>query len=104
MTGSSGYPFIKFLCYDAAGELTWLLLFGARSRDAFGSQWKVISNLVSDLSGLLVGLVLLGAGIYFIVRKQQDKVPEKKSLATPFSSLSNFLRRNQELIVESIYF
>jgi len=46
--------------FAQAGELTWLLLFGARSRDAFGSQWEVISNLVSDFSGLLVGLVLLG--------------------------------------------
>jgi membrane protein DedA with SNARE-associated domain len=80
ITGSSGYPFIKFLCYDAAGELTWLLLFGTLGY-AFGSQWEVISDLASDFSGLLLGLVLLGTGIYFIVRKSQDKVPEEKSLA-----------------------
>ena len=69
VAGSGGYPVYKFLVYDAAGELTWLLLFGGVGY-AFSSQWEAMSEFISNFSGLLVGVAVLGAGIFFIVRKQ----------------------------------
>lgn len=70
--GGSGYAFWRFLAYDTAGELTWIVLYGGLGY-IFGSQWEVISQFISDFSGLLVGVVALGAGIYFLVRRQHRK-------------------------------
>lgn len=69
--GSGGYPLWKFLLYDTAGEITWLILFGSLGY-AFGSQWELISQFVSDFSGVLVGIVALGAGVYFLFRRQRN--------------------------------
>ncbi|MEM7115764.1 MAG: DedA family protein [Chloroflexota bacterium] len=69
IAGSSGYRFSRFLLYDAAGELTWLLLYGGLGY-WFGSQWELISELASDMSGLLVGVVVLGLGVYLLRRKR----------------------------------
>jgi len=67
IAGSSGYPFWKFLAFDVTGEITWILLYGSLGY-AFGSQWELISDFISDFSGLLVGLVVLGVGIYLMFR------------------------------------
>ena len=71
VAGSGGYPLWKFLSYDIAGEMTWLLLFGALGY-IFGSQWEVISDFISDFSGLLVGVVILGVGLYVLFRRQRN--------------------------------
>ena len=67
IAGGSGYGWRRFLTCDIAGELTWLALYGGLGY-AFGSQWELISNFISDFSGLLVGLVILGVGIYLLFR------------------------------------
>ncbi|TWT78783.1 hypothetical protein CA13_01800 [Planctomycetes bacterium CA13] len=61
--GSGGYPLIRFLFCDIAGELTWIIVFGGLGY-AFGSQWEVIAELVSNCSGLLAGIVFLVIGVY----------------------------------------
>ena len=53
--------------FDISGELTWIILYGGLGY-AFGSQWELISNFISDFSGLLVGLVVLGVGVYLMFR------------------------------------
>lgn len=73
IAGSSGYKFSRFLLYDAAGEITWLLLYGGLGY-WFGSQWELISEFVSDFSGLLVGVAVFGVGIYMWLRKQPSVV------------------------------
>ncbi len=70
IAGGSGYPFWKFLVYDVAGELTWIVLYGGLGY-AFGSQWELISQFISDFSGLLVGVVIFGAGVYFFIRRRR---------------------------------
>ncbi len=70
VAGSAGYPFSRFIAYDVAGELTWLLLFGGVGY-AFSSQWEEMSQFVSDFSGVLVGVVILCAGIFIIFRRQR---------------------------------
>jgi membrane-associated protein len=67
IAGSSDYRFVRFAAYDAAGELTWLLFYGALGY-FFGSQWEYVSDLISNASGLLVGLLITGVGAYALIR------------------------------------
>jgi len=63
IAGSSGYPFWKLLAFDVAGELTWIALYGGLGY-AFGSQWELISDFISNFSGFIVGVLVLGIGVY----------------------------------------
>ncbi|GAK57695.1 SNARE associated Golgi protein [Candidatus Vecturithrix granuli] len=72
IAGSSGYTYWRFLIYDAAGEITWLAFFGGLGF-TFGSNWESISQLVSDLSGVLAGVALLGLGVYFLLRRRRKR-------------------------------
>ncbi len=67
IAGGSGYPFAKFLLFDVAGELTWVGLYGGLGY-AFGSQWELISDFISNFSGLIISVLAVGAGIYLLVR------------------------------------
>lgn len=70
VAGSTGYPFVRFGMYILAGELTWLMLFGGIGY-AFSSQWEAVSEFISNFSGVLVGIVLLGLGGYFLFRRRK---------------------------------
>lgn len=70
VAGGSDYSLGRFVAYDAAGELVWLLVYGTLGY-LFGSQWEYVSSLVSDASGMLVGLALAGAGVFALVRWQR---------------------------------
>jgi membrane protein DedA with SNARE-associated domain len=72
IAGGSGYTFWRFMTYAAAGEITWLALYGGLGY-AFGSQWELISQFMSDFSGLLIGVAALGAGVYFLVYFQRTR-------------------------------
>ena len=69
IAGSSEYAALRFVGFAAAGELIWLALFGSLGY-VFGSQWEYVSDLVSNLSGVIVGLVLLGVGVFWLTRKR----------------------------------
>jgi membrane-associated protein len=75
IAGSSDYPMVRFVAYDAAGELTWLLVYGALGY-LFGSQWEYVSDLISNASGLLVGLLIAGVGAYALIRWQRRPAAE----------------------------
>jgi membrane-associated protein len=86
VAGSSGYRFWRFLSYDATGELIWLLLYGGIGYTV-GAQWELISQIISEFSGLLVGLTLLvvaGILIYrykwiaILTGRQQPGIPAGK--------------------------
>jgi len=70
LAGGSGYGFGRFLTYDVAGEATWLLLYGGLGY-TFGSQWQVINQVINDYSSWLVPGVMVGVGIYLLVRRQR---------------------------------
>jgi membrane-associated protein len=70
VAGSSGYTAARFVGFAAAGELTWLLAYGALGY-VFGSQWEAVSDLISNFSGVLVGLLIAGAGAYTLIRWQR---------------------------------
>jgi membrane-associated protein len=70
IAASSGYRFRRFLFFDVAGEVTWLVVYGGLGY-LFGNNWEVISQLLSDVSGLLAGVVILAIGMYFLVRRRR---------------------------------
>lgn len=67
IAGSSGYAFSKFLFFDTAGEITWFVVFGGLGY-IFGDQWELITELVTNFSGLIVSGLLIAAGVYLLVR------------------------------------
>ena len=81
IAGGSGIRFRRFLTWDILGEITWILLYGGLGF-WFGSQWELLSNFISNFGGLLLGLVLLGIGVWAGVRRlkviemKKQKVPE----------------------------
>ncbi len=71
VAGSTGYPFSRFMVFDLIGELTWLLLFGSIGY-VFSNQFEAISEFVSDFGGVLVGLVIIAGGAFFVFRRQNS--------------------------------
>ena len=69
IAGLNGYSLRRFLVYDGAGEITWVLVYGGLGY-AFGSQWELVSQYLTDFSGWLVVILAIGAGIYFLTRRQ----------------------------------
>lgn len=67
IAGTSTFPFRRFLLYDLLGESIWIFGYGGLGY-LFGSQWEVISDVLSNVSGLGLGLVLLAAGIWLAIR------------------------------------
>jgi membrane protein DedA with SNARE-associated domain len=67
IAGGSGYQFRKFLRYDIAGETTWIILYGGLGY-WFGTEWELVSDFMSNFGGLLLGLVILVAGIWLAMR------------------------------------
>jgi membrane protein DedA with SNARE-associated domain len=62
-----------------AGEVTWVVLFGGLGY-LFGGQWEAIYQFINDFSGLLVGVIALTTGIYFLIQRQrQNQLVEKIS-------------------------
>jgi len=68
IAGGSGLQFRKFMTYDIAGEATWILLYGGLGY-WFGSEWELVSNFINNFGGLLLGLVILIAGIVLAIRR-----------------------------------
>ncbi len=62
MSGTTRYPFRKWLTYDAAGEIVWILGYGGLGY-LFGSQWEVVSEFLSNFGGLALGTLIFAIGI-----------------------------------------
>jgi membrane protein DedA with SNARE-associated domain len=67
IAAGSGYRLRNFMAYDTAGEATWVILYGGLGY-WFGSEWEVVSDFISNFGGLLLGLVILVAGIVLAIR------------------------------------
>jgi membrane protein DedA with SNARE-associated domain len=71
IAGGSGITFRRFLIYDSLGELTWVVLYGGLGY-LFGSQWELVSEFISNFGGLILGLVILGAGTLLWAKRLQS--------------------------------
>jgi membrane protein DedA with SNARE-associated domain len=67
IAGTSGFSFRRFFIYDLIGESVWIFVYGGLGY-LFGSQWESVSNILSNISGLTLGLVLLVIGIWLGMR------------------------------------
>jgi membrane-associated protein len=76
IAGGSGYEFRRFMLYDFLGETLWIILYGGLGY-AFGSQWEAANEFISNFSGALLGLVVLGAGIWlarnWLIENKENK-------------------------------
>jgi membrane-associated protein len=81
IAGGSGILFRRFMLYDSLGELTWIVLYGGLGY-IFGTQWELVSEFISNFGGLILGLVILGVGIWIWTKRlrgidtAKEKVPE----------------------------
>lgn len=73
IAGGSKFPILRFMSMSVTGEFTWLIAYGGLGY-AFGSQWEYISDLISNFSGLLAGIVLLVIGLVWL-RRNPQKLP-----------------------------
>lgn len=67
IAGTSKFPFRQFLLFDLLGETVWIFGYGGLGY-LFGTQWEAVSELLSNISGLLLGLILLVGGIILAIR------------------------------------
>lgn len=72
IAGGCEYDFRRFFTYDVAGEVTWIMFYGGLGY-AFGSQWEVINQFVSNYSGWLGSMAIMGIGVYFLIRHYREK-------------------------------
>lgn len=67
IAGTSNFGIRRFFFYDLLGEAVWIFGYGGLGY-LFGAQWEVVSDVLSNISGLTLGLVLLGIGIWLGIR------------------------------------
>ena len=82
IAGGSGIRFRRFMTYDTVGEATWIILYGGLGY-WFGSKWEVVSDFISNFGGLLLGLVLVGGGVWLGVRRIKVLEERKQNIPEP---------------------
>jgi len=80
IAGTSGFGIRRFFFYDLIGEAVWIFGYGGLGY-LFGAKWEVVSNVLSNISGLSLGLVLLVGGAWLGIR--QYKIIEAKRSKIP---------------------
>jgi membrane protein DedA with SNARE-associated domain len=79
IAGGSGYKFSRFIIYDIAGEAVWILLYGGLGY-AFGSQWEIVSEFLSNFGGLILGLAVFGFGVrQLVIWQRQSKTQHSQN-------------------------
>jgi membrane protein DedA with SNARE-associated domain len=71
ISGMGNISFRTFLLYDVSGEAIWVFGYGGLGY-LFGSQWEVVSEFISNFGGLILGLLMLGVGIWLWNRRLRN--------------------------------
>lgn len=71
IAGMGNISFRTFLLYDVSGEAIWVFGYGGLGY-LFGSQWEVVSEFISNFGGLILGLLMLGVGIWLWNRRLRN--------------------------------
>jgi len=79
IAGTSGFGIRRFFFYDLIGEAVWIFGYGGLGY-LFGSQWEMVSDVLSNISGLSLGLVILGIGIWLGVRLLKTRPQRSETL------------------------
>lgn len=67
IAGGNHYAYRRFLLFDIPGEMTWVLLYGGLGF-LFADSWEILSSMVSNIAGALVGVVAVAGGGYMAYR------------------------------------
>lgn len=74
ISGTTRFPFKKFLLFDFLGEAIWILGYGGLGY-LFGSQWELVNEFLSNFGGFVLGVVIFIIGVKQIwnwqIKKQQ---------------------------------
>ena len=70
-------PYLHFVCFDLAGELLWVLLYGGLGY-LFAGQWMLVSQTVSNFSVVSLGLAAAVAGILYLRRRRGQAGPSQE--------------------------
>ena len=63
ISGGGGLTFRRFFFYDLTGEAIWIFGYGGLGY-LFGTQWEAVSDFLNNMSGFLLGLVILAIGVW----------------------------------------
>ena len=80
ISGTSGFGARRFFIYDLIGETVWIFGYGGLGY-LFGTQWELIGDILNNVSGLMLGLVMFAIGIWLGVR-QYKKIEARKAEVT----------------------
>lgn len=81
IAGTSHLSFRRFFIYDLLGETIWIFGYGGLGY-LFGSQWEAVSDFLNNISGILLGLIILAVGVWLALtlwKKNEEakgQVPE----------------------------
>jgi membrane-associated protein len=78
IAGTGNFPFRHFLLYDLAGQAIWIFGYGGLGY-LFSTQWETVGAFLSNMSGLLLGLLILGVGIWLGIRRLRTSTAVKES-------------------------
>jgi LPXTG-motif cell wall-anchored protein len=70
------------MAYDTFGEFTWIVLYGGLGY-LFGSQWELVSDVINNFGGLILGIVILGLGAWLGLRRRKSIESEKANEKIP---------------------
>ena len=70
LSGTTRFPFKRFLFYDILGEIVWIFGYGGLGY-WFGSEWELVNEFLSNFGGLVLGLVIFGFGIRQVIKWQE---------------------------------
>jgi len=68
IAGGSGIKFRRFMTYDSLGEVIWIILYGGLGY-LFSSQWELVSTFISNFGWLMLGIAILGIGIWLGIKR-----------------------------------
>lgn len=77
IAGTSKFSFKQFFLYDLLGETIWIFGYGGLGY-LFGTQWEAVSELLGNISGLLLGVVILMGGIVLAIRWSKTSVAQTR--------------------------
>jgi membrane-associated protein len=75
LSGTTRYPFRKFLLYDFLGEVVWIFGYGGLGY-LFGSQWELVNEFLSNFGGLVLGVIVFVVGVRRVLNWQARKQKE----------------------------
>lgn len=78
IAGTSGFGIRRFFIYDLIGESIWIFGYGGLGY-LFGTQWEMVSEVLSNVSGLALGLLVLAIGIWLGVRRLRKNASNASS-------------------------